>query len=242
MPGRYLEISGEQGTGMTDFFRYPQTPHLTWLGSHAPRNDKVLSSDEAIQILKHEVTVEEKLDGANVGISLDSFGELRFQNRGQFLEMPFTGQFARLNGWTTQYRDSLAAVLVPGLILFGEWLAARHSVKYDKLPGWFVAFDIHDANENAFWSVPRRDKLVGQIGLPGAPCIFRGQTNVSDLTHMVIDGRSRFSDSALEGLVVRQDNLRLNQARAKIVRPDFIQSIGEHWRRRALDWNRISFG
>ncbi len=225
---------------MSDFFRYPQTPHLAWLGSHVPRDDKVFGSDEAAQILEHEVTVEEKLDGANVGISSDPFGELRFQNRGQFLEPPFRGQFARLNGWATQYSQRLAEALGPGLILFGEWLAARHSVKYDKLPDWFVAFDIHDANENAFWSVPRRDKLAGQIGLPVPPCLFRGRTNLSDLKHMVIDGRSRFGDTALEGLVVRQDDLRLNQARAKLVRPDFIQSMGQHWRRRAFDWNRIS--
>lgn len=223
---------------MSDFFRYPQTPHLAWLGPHPPRDDKVLGSDEAAQILGHEVVVEEKLDGANVGISFD--GELRFQNRGQFLEPPYKGQFARLNGWATQYGQSLAAVLGPGLILFGEWLAARHSVKYDKLPGWFVAFDIHDATENAFWSVPRRDKIVGQIGLPVAPCLLHGRTNLSDLKHMVVDGRSGFGDVALEGLVVRQDDGRLNQARAKLVRSDFIQSMGEHWRRRAFDWNRIS--
>jgi len=224
---------------MSDFFRYPQTPHLAWLGSSAPRDDKVLAREEAVQFLGHEVTVEEKLDGANVGISLDSFGELRFQNRGQFLEPPFTGQFTRLNGWATQYGQALVSLLAPDLILFGEWLAARHSVKYNKLPGWFVAFDIHDAGENAFWSTTRRDDLVGDIGLPVAPCLLRGRRDLSDLKHLVIDTRSRFGDTALEGLVVRQDNFRLNQARAKLVRHDFMQSLEEHWRRRVLDWNQI---
>jgi ATP-dependent RNA circularization protein (DNA/RNA ligase family) len=225
---------------MRDFFRYPQTPHLAWLGPSAPRNDKVLDRDEAIKLLDHEVTVEEKLDGANLGISLSAFGELRYQNRGQFLQPPFTGQFARLNGWATQYGQALATALVPGLILFGEWLAARHSVKYDRLPGWFVAFDVHDDGENAFWSTARRDNLVGNIGLPLAPCLLRGRTNLPALKHLVMESRSRFGDTALEGLVVRNDNFRLNEARAKLVRPDFVQSMEAHWRRRALDWNRIA--
>ena len=224
---------------MSDFFRYPQTPHLAWLGSTSPRDDKVLSKSEAAELLSHEVTVEEKLDGANVGISLTPSGELRYQNRGQFLEPPFSGQFARLHGWSTQYDRALTKALLPGLVLFGEWLTARHSVEYNNLPDWFVAFDIHDAHDDAFWSTTRRNYLVGEIGLPVAPLLFRGRTSLLDLKPLVLESRSRFGDSPLEGLVVRQDNHRLNQARAKLVRPDFVQSMGEHWRRRSLDWNRI---
>ncbi len=224
---------------MSNFFRYPQTPHLVWLGSSAPRDDKVLGISDANLLLRHPVTVEEKLDGANVGISVDHFGDLRFQNRGQYLQAPFTGQFSRLNGWATQYGEALAAVLAPGLILFGEWLAARHSVEYDKLPGWFVAFDIHDAAEDAFWSTARRNELVGAIGLPVAPCLLAGWTSLTHLENLVITQTSRFANVPVEGLIVRQDDLRLNRLRAKLVRPDFLQSIGEHWRRHALVWNRI---
>ena len=62
---------------MTDFFRFPHTPHLAWLGEGTPRDDKVLSSHEAAALLAGEVVVEEKLDGANVGLSLDPDGGLR---------------------------------------------------------------------------------------------------------------------------------------------------------------------
>lgn len=224
---------------MSEFFRFPSTPHLAWLGPSPPRDDKVLARNEAVGLLDNHVTVEEKLDGANLGISLDPFGELRFQNRGQFLRPPFSGQFARLTGWAGQHCQSLATVLQPGLTLFGEWLAARHSLRYDKLPDWFVAFDVHDAGENAFWSAARRDNFVQGIGLAVAPCLVRGRTNLAELERLVINSRSKYGDTALEGVVVRQDNSQVSQIRGKLVRPDFVQSIEEHWRRRSLDWNQL---
>ena len=50
-----------------DFFRFPHTPHLAWLGRDIPRDDKVLAPSEAKALLSDDVTVEEKLDAANNG-------------------------------------------------------------------------------------------------------------------------------------------------------------------------------
>jgi hypothetical protein len=44
---------------MTDFFRFPHTPHLAWLGPGVPRDDKVLAPAEAQALLAGEVVVEE---------------------------------------------------------------------------------------------------------------------------------------------------------------------------------------
>lgn len=67
------------------FFRFPHVPHLAWLGKGQPRDDKVLSPDEAAALLSGEVVVEEKVDGANIGFSASEDGELRAQNRGSYL-------------------------------------------------------------------------------------------------------------------------------------------------------------
>ena len=66
----------------SDFFRFPHTPHLVWLGEGTPRDDKVLSHLEVNALLSADVVVEEKLDGANLGFSLSTDGGLRAQNRG----------------------------------------------------------------------------------------------------------------------------------------------------------------
>ena len=109
---------------MTDFFRFPHTPHIAWLAQGEPRDDKVLSPKEASELLNAEVVVEEKLDGANLGFSLSPEGELRAQNRGQYLHAPHGGQFARLPKWLLMHgdnlRESLAELAPEDLMLFGE--------------------------------------------------------------------------------------------------------------------------
>ena len=65
---------------MTEFFRFPHTHHLIWLGEGEPRGDKVLLASEVEDMLQGELIIEEKLDGANLGISLDDNGELHHMN------------------------------------------------------------------------------------------------------------------------------------------------------------------
>ena len=138
-----------------DFFRFPHTPHLAWLGDGSPRDDKVLSPNEVTALLAGDVVVEEKLDGANVGFSLAPDGSLRAQNRGQYLAEPHAGQFARLPAWLAQHGEGLRSVLKPNLIAFGEWCAARHSLDYAALPDWFLLFDVYDRAAGRFWSSTR---------------------------------------------------------------------------------------
>lgn len=135
---------------MSDFFRFPHTPHLAWLGEGTPRDDKLLSPQETSLFLDGDMVVEEKLDGANLGISSAPDGQLRAQNRGQYLVAPFTGQFSRLKGWLSQHQFAIADKLGDERILFGEWCAARHSIEYDVLPDWFLMFDVYDRTQKNF--------------------------------------------------------------------------------------------
>ena len=71
-----------------NFFKFPSTPHLALLGDVDIRGDKVMSEHERDEFLGHELVVEEKVDGANLGISFDSNGNIRAQNRGAYLPLP----------------------------------------------------------------------------------------------------------------------------------------------------------
>ena len=224
---------------MTTFFRYPHTPHLAWLGAAPPRDDKVLPQAEASALLSGSMTVEEKLDGASLGISLGDQDRLRFQNRGQYLSAPYAAQFSRLNAWAGQHKDDLLPLLQPGLILFGEWLAARHSIGYGNLPDWFAAFDVYDGVAGRFWCLARRNAFLRKAGLSAAPVLAQGQTTLSSLVALVTDSSSRFGAEAVEGVVVRRDGEQFNEGRAKLVRPGFVQGINDHWSRRTLEWNRV---
>jgi len=221
------------------FFRFPHTPHLAWLGPGAPRDDKVLAPDEAASLLTGDVVVEEKLDGANLGISLAEDGALRFQNRGQYLHPPFAGQFQRLGGWIAAHEEALRRELSPGLILFGEWCAARHSVAYDRLPDWLIVFDVYDRSEHNFFSTARRDALALCLGLAVVRTVSRGRTTLADLTRRLRAEPSGYRSGPMEGFVIRKETYDRLLARTKLVHPEFVQGIDEHWRRRSIEWNRL---
>ncbi|MFT4101681.1 MAG: RNA ligase family protein [Burkholderiaceae bacterium] len=222
-----------------DFFRFPHTPHLAWLGQGTPRDDKVLSPSEARALLAGNVVVEEKLDGANLGLSLAPDGSLRAQNRGQYLAEPHTGQFARLPAWLAQHGDALHDLLTPDIIAFGEWCAARHSLDYPSLPDWFLLFDVYDRRAGYFWSSPRRNALAASAGLATVPLLAHGKYTVASLTQLMAAATSRYRFGPLEGVIIRRESEQRCQARAKLVRTDFTQAIETHWRKRAIEWNRI---
>lgn len=224
---------------MSEFFRFPHTPHITWLGEGEPRDDKVLSKSEAEEFLAHAVILEEKVDGANLGFSVGSDGEVRAQNRGQYLHRPFTGQFARLNEWLAIHEEALFEALGESLMLFGEWVAAVHSLEYPCLPDYFLVFDVYDRKARRFWSTTRRNALVSQLGLRPVHQIGMGHYRLSSLEQMIATTPSDYREGVCEGIYFRHEDKDWLIARAKLVHPDFTQSIGEHWRSRTLRWNAL---
>lgn len=225
---------------MNGFFRFPHTPHIAWLGEGQPRDDKVLAPREAKALLSGTVVVEEKLDGANLGISLGPDGDLRTQNRGQYLMEPYVGQFSRLTAWLAQHRWTLTEKLHSDWILFGEWCAAKHSLNYEFLPDWFMVFDVYDRKERRFWSSARRNALATGLGLATVHALFKGRASWSELEHLLQSSTSRYRSGPPEGLVIRRDTEQWCECRAKLVRPEFTQTIGEHWRSRTIEWNRVA--
>ncbi len=224
---------------MTDFFRFPHTPHLAWLGQGAPRDDKVFSAIEARGFLASPVVAEEKLDGANLGFSVSPDGLLRAQNRGQYLHAPHAGQFSRLGEWLAPREDRLFDALGEHLIAFGEWCAAQHSYDYATLPDWWLLFDVYDRRNGRFWSTRRRNAWAESLGLEAVPRLFQGKTDLPALRQRVETQPSTFRPGPLEGLVLRVEDDEWLLDRAKLVRADFVQQIDTHWRSRALVWNRV---
>jgi ATP-dependent RNA circularization protein (DNA/RNA ligase family) len=222
-----------------NFFRFPHTPHVAWLGEGMPRDDKVLAPHEVKALLSGSVQVEEKLDGANLGISLGPDGKLRAQNRGQYLIEPYAGQFSRLSAWLAQHQWVLIEKLDNDLILFGEWCAARHSLDYAALPDWFVLFDVYDRSQQRFWSGKRRNALASSMGLVTVPSLFAGRASLNDLEQLLKSSISHYRAGPPEGLVIRQESENWCEGRAKLVRAEFTQTISDHWRSRAIEWNRV---
>jgi hypothetical protein len=224
---------------MSDFFRFPHTPHLAWLGKGWPRDNKVLAPFEAVELLASAVVVGEEVDGANIGFSVDDDGVLRVQNRGKYLARGHShAQFAPLFRWIEPWRHSIAAARFPVLMLFDEWCYAVHSVTYSRVPDWFLAFDVYDRERGVFWGGSRRDALVEEAAQPRK--VEPARTQAGDEREPELRGKSRLTDGPAEGFYVRRDEGDHLAARAKLVRAEFVQAIDKHWSRKALRTNALA--
>jgi ATP-dependent RNA circularization protein (DNA/RNA ligase family) len=220
-----------------DFFKFPSTPHLAVLGDIKIRDDKVMPESERNRFLDNEMVVEEKIDGANLGISFDGNGNIRIQNRGSYLVLPASGQWKKLSDWLDPKIDSLFETLTDRFILFGEWCHAQHSVSYDRLPDWFLGYDIFDKKYQKFLSCLNRDRFFERLDISQAPVLAQGHFSFSELKQFL--SHSRFGKDPAEGVYLRIDQGEWLAQRAKLVQPAFIQSMGEHWSRSGLKTNRL---
>lgn len=222
-----------------DFFKFPRTPHLFWPLDRPPKDDRVLDDKDARAVLSGDVVVEEKLDGANIGISVGPSGEIRVQNRGAWLEPGSHPQFHPLWSWVGQRRPALKQALGNNYILFGEWCFATHSTAYDSLPDWFLGFDVYDISHRRFWSTTRRNRFLACLSISPVPELSTGLITADELCDMLRSQLSRFGHGPMEGLYVRRESEEWLEFRAKLVRAEFLCAIDEHWSSKPLQRNRL---
>jgi atypical dual specificity phosphatase len=197
--------------------------------------------------LNREVIIEEKIDGANMGISIDpNTFQVIFQNRSHYVSAGYATQFKKLNIWENKHREDLFKILVPGRhILFGEWLFAKHSIHYDNLPGYFVAFDIFDKNVGKFLSRNKLEELLSQTQITIIRKITQNTFKKIDDIVAIVKYNSDYYNGPIEGIYVRVCEDDYTVDRAKIVRHDFLsgnQDITEkfqHWASKDLVENSI---
>jgi hypothetical protein len=66
-----------------EIYKYPRTPHLE--GSRLQPGDDASDQMPLAQLAGRHVVIEEKLDGANCGLSFGAAGDLLLQSRGHYL-------------------------------------------------------------------------------------------------------------------------------------------------------------
>ena len=165
--------------------KYPRTRHIR--GSRLQAGDHDLSAVPFGELAGRHLVVEEKLDGANAGISFGSGGALLLQSRGHYLTGgPRERQFAPFKAWAAAVAPRLWPRLGERYVLYGEWLYARHTVFYDALPHYFCEFDVLDTREDAFLSTPRRRELLEGTPVVSVPVLHAGPLErLGDLTALV---------------------------------------------------------
>ncbi len=218
-------------------FKFPRTPHLVWLDKETPRGDKLLDPSESANFLSNPVTVEEKVDGTNLGLSFTVQSQLKVQNRGHWVRHGESPQYDRLWPWINSRIYDLRNILQDRYIVFGEWMFAVHTVKYTRLPDWFILFDIYDKIEKKFLDNTRRDAFAKKMRLAVPPILFQGRTDTEALLQLM--STSNYSDEKMEGIYLRVNKDGYLRARAKIVRPNFVPEGTKHWSKQSLVQNKL---
>lgn len=121
---------------------------------------KKLSFDE---IKNKFIVVTEKIDGSNCSLQFINFN-LVIQTRKTILtggeaEKPFS----LLKAWCSRFSSELFELLNHRYILYGEWMNAKHTIFYDMLPHYFLAFDIYDKERNQFLSTKKQLQILQEF-------------------------------------------------------------------------------
>jgi len=170
----------------------------------------VLSQEARERLLGGRISVEEKLDGANMSFAMP-FGPVEVATRGGPGAIDRGDHLGRARAWAAEHSDELHRLLADGSILYGEWLLTRHGVGYDSLPDLLVGLDLLHP-ETGWIPLHERNERLHQadIAAPQSLGEFDG------LTLHAIDGLigpSTFGAPRVEGLIVRALDVRANVPR-----------------------------
>jgi len=158
---------------MTNFIKYPRTPHLR--GSKLQEGDDDLEQVDVTSLSGGTLVWEEKIDGANAAFSFTSHGAPQLQSRGHILQGGAReGQFSLFKAWVETHQAAFRQAITIRYIVFGEWCFAKHTVFYDRLPHYFLEFDIFDRETGNFLSTPARRRLLEGLPIVPVPVVHIG--------------------------------------------------------------------
>ncbi len=249
--------------------KYPRTHHLE--GSRLQPGDEDLSQTALDELRGRYVVIEEKLDGANCGISVVD-GKLRLQSRGHYLVGGYRERhWDLLKQWAAVWTAPLERLLDGGLVLYGEWLYAKHTIAYDALPHYLMEFDVRSP-DGAFWSTARRRALLDGSPVRSVPVIWEGvlddPAELPELVRPSLYKTPRWRDALeaaavaagvdparvaaetdpsdlAEGLYVKVEEDGVVTERYKWIRASFLTAVldsGGHWLDRPIVPNGLAEG
>lgn len=237
---------------MRNMIKYPRTPHIS--GSRLQKGDEDLKRIPFDSLKGKHLVLEEKLDGANCGISFDAEGTLFLQSRGHYLTGGYRERhFALLKTWAGAFASPLYSVLGDRYVLYGEWLYAKHTIYYNALPHYFFEFDIWDCDKGFFLDTHSRRTLLHPLSfVHSVPVLHEGTIEKLDEMELFITkslyrtenwrenlqrscenkglsyerSLEQTDDSELsEGLYVKHEDEGIVKGRYKFVRNEFVAQI-----------------
>jgi hypothetical protein len=144
-------------------------------GSRLQEGDHDLEQVDLADLSGGALVWEEKVDGANAAFSFTAQGIPQLQSRGHILQGGAReGQFSLFKAWVETHQDAFRRAISMRYIVFGEWCYAKHTVFYDRLPHYFLEFDVFDREMGRFLSTPARRRLLAGLPIVPVPVVHEG--------------------------------------------------------------------
>lgn len=171
-----------------------------------------LGKEETDGILDGEITVQEKVDGANVSIFWHE-GKVRCGTKNRMLpEEPEEGNFnifqeavkanELIQGWLETHQDK---------ILYGEWLV-RHTITYpDEAYRKIYLFDVYDRTTDSWANQDEVKTVADELGLEYPHIFAKGKLTQKQIEEYV--GKSNIAPAG-EGVVIKHEG--------------FVSKFGDH--------------
>lgn len=212
--------------------KYNRTYHLPW--SEGATNDDKIAKDLNI-LLTNDVVITEKMDGSNTSLELP--GCFARTHSGSPTHASFDGLKA--------FHATVKNKLPEGVQLFGEWLFAKHSISYDKLPNYFLLFNVRSLFDNIWHSWDEVKLWAEEINVPTVPVLFEGRLSTEKELKSKIEelvNQPSACGGVREGVVVRiQEGFTdsaFSQCVMKWVRKDHVQT-SDHWKNQIIIKNKL---
>ena len=203
-------------------YKYPRTYHLPFSLGYTS-DDKVLENDN--QFHKKEVVITEKMDGENTSIYKDYCHARSIDS-----------SHKDYHSWLLNYIKNFQYLIPNEYRICGEYLYAKHSIKYTELDSYFLAFSVWDGNVCFSWD--DTEKFCKSIGLKMVPVLYKGIYDKDKTLEIAED----MIEHGGEGIVVRNASSfiydEFHNNIAKYVRKNHVQT-DKHWSLKKMDKNEL---
>lgn len=213
--------------------KYPRTYHLPFSPGKGS-DDKVISSID--HLIGLPLTITEKMDGSNTSMDKDScFARSHAGPPDHYSFDAFKALHA-----------SIKYDIPEGLMLFGEWCFAKHSIHYTQLPNYFLLFGINDTINNVWFSWPDVEMWAQMLNLSTVPVLQQEIvfSSIKELEDVVANEAKKESvyGGEREGVVIRKrqafNDKDFSTLVSKFVRAGHVQT-SEHWKFQQLTRNEL---
>ena len=189
---------------------FPRTKHLCSL-SKASSDDLIATAQEYQDFMSTYIFAEEKVDGANCGVTWYQ-NNLVIRNRRHVLSKNYTKdtpakkQFVPLWTWAYDNKNKFNYLkkqlgFMPSV--YGEWVYARHTLGYDKLPDWFIAYDIWSTDDKCFINPDIAKPLLINSGLVTTTTLMEGYLDIETILKLMFENSLYASAQTREGVYLR---------------------------------------